>query len=313
MTAPPSFSVVVPAFNAEATVMACVESVLRQTVSDLELIAVDDGSTDATGALLDSMTDARARVVHQSNRGLSAARNTGISEARGNIVCLLDSDDLWLPHYLEVVAQTFHGNPQAAMVYTDAWALDDRTRRIRKQTAMHWQRPPSPPPADPEQLFCELLSRNFVLANAAAYLDALRVVGPFDERLTSAEDWDMWLRMAAHGFLIAATPEPLAVRRLHASQMSGDTPRMIRNIVAVLEKVLCDYVLSTSVRMQAERALAGARAELAIVDGTRRGRALLRRERHRAGRLSHRLGGGDRWYAQPPAPVAEAFGDLRNL
>lgn len=228
-------------------------------------------------------------------------------------MCFLDSDDLWLPTYLEVVSQTFEANPQAAIVYTDAWALDDRTKRIRKQTAMHWQRPPIPPPSDPDQLFCELARRNFVLAFVAAQVEPLRAMGPFDERLTSAEDWEMWLRMAAHGFLVAATPKPLALRRVHAGQMSGDAPRMMRNVVTMFEKVLSDYALSTSARTQAEQALAAARAELAIVDGTRRRRALLRRQRHRAGRLRQRLGGGDQWYAQPPAPVAEAFGDLRNL
>src|SRR4051812_28108863 len=98
----PTFSVAIPAYNAAATIAPALRSVLAQTRGDFEAIVVDDGSTDATAeAVGPFLEDGRITLVQQENRGLSGARNTALASARGRYVSLLDSDDLWLPHYLE--------------------------------------------------------------------------------------------------------------------------------------------------------------------------------------------------------------------
>src|SRR5450755_2097977 len=93
----PEFSVVVPADNAAGTISSAVRSVLAQTQPDLEVIVVDDGSTDATAEIVAGIEDSRVRVISQDNRGLPAARNAGVAAARGTYIALLDSDDLYLP------------------------------------------------------------------------------------------------------------------------------------------------------------------------------------------------------------------------
>lgn len=101
----PLITVVVPAYNAENCLERCVESVLRQTLSDLEFIIVDDGSTDGTGVLADMLAerDRRITVIHQKNKGLPGARNTGIDNAKGRLLYFLDSDDYIAPDVLEVL------------------------------------------------------------------------------------------------------------------------------------------------------------------------------------------------------------------
>ena len=91
----PSVSVIVPVYNAENTLRACVDSVLAQTAADFELILIDDGSRDASGLICDAYAeqDERIRVIHQKNAGVSAARNAGMDQARGEYVLVVDSDD----------------------------------------------------------------------------------------------------------------------------------------------------------------------------------------------------------------------------
>lgn len=98
------FSVVIPAYNAEKFVMGAVNSVLNQTHQDFELVIVDDGSTDGTGAVIKQCADSRIRYIYQENAGVSAARNKGIIESRGEYVCFLDSDDEWKENHLETLS-----------------------------------------------------------------------------------------------------------------------------------------------------------------------------------------------------------------
>ena len=97
------FSVVIPAYNAEKFIMRSVKSVLDQTHTDFELIIVDDGSSDGTKKQLEQLSDERIRYIYQENGGVSAARNKGIIESKGQYVCFLDSDDEWMPNHLAVM------------------------------------------------------------------------------------------------------------------------------------------------------------------------------------------------------------------
>jgi len=94
-------SVIVPAYNVEEYIIDCVESICNQSYKNLEIIIIDDGSTDATGEICDAFDDSRIKVIHQKNQGFSGARNTGILEARGEYLAFVDSDDYIKPDMLE--------------------------------------------------------------------------------------------------------------------------------------------------------------------------------------------------------------------
>src|SRR3712207_3903519 len=181
MAAGPAFSVVMPAFNAQRTIAASIRSVLAQTRDDLELIVVNDGSTDSTRDVAGQFTgDPRVRVVDQENAGPGAARNRGISAGSAPYISLIDSDDLWLPTYLEVMGAALDAEPMAGLAYTDAWVLDDWSGRIRKKTAMAYQNPPLPPPEEPREFLRLLLTRrNFVFTSTTLRRSAVEHAGPF--------------------------------------------------------------------------------------------------------------------------------------
>jgi glycosyltransferase involved in cell wall biosynthesis len=307
------FSVVVPAFNAARTVVSSMWSVLMQTVEDLELIVVDDGSTDATLALATGVKDPRVRVIHQSNRGLPAARNAGTAVARGHVTCYLDSDDLLLPTYLETVERSFARDQGIDFVYTDTWTLDDRTRRIRRTTTAHYSRPPKPAPATAAELFRELLRRNFMVVPVAVRTRVIKAAGMFDDTLTAAEDWDMWLRLAAAGHRAAEAPGPLGLRREHPAQMSLDGANMLANQVRILEKLLAEDEFSHIDREPVSESLRGIRRELAIVRGADPFRSSIRKARSGLARWRRRSGLDFAWYKTPPAAVTSAFPDLTTV
>lgn len=107
----PLFSVLVPAYNIESLIRQTLESALAQTIQDLEIVVVDDGSSDKTTEVVHSFTDPRIRLIHQANAGVSAARNRAIAEARGKYVAFLDGDDVWLPFHLETALRFFEAYP----------------------------------------------------------------------------------------------------------------------------------------------------------------------------------------------------------
>ena len=119
----PEVSVVVPAYNSVAYTVETVESVLGQTYSDLELIVVDDGSTDHTREALRPYFD-RIQYVYQENEGACRARNLGITLSKGEYVACLDCDDLWLPNKLEQSISVLEANPGAAFVFTACYTID---------------------------------------------------------------------------------------------------------------------------------------------------------------------------------------------
>ncbi len=244
----PRFSVVMAAHDSAATIGAAIGSVRLQTREDWELVVVDDGSHDDTAEIAAATGDPRVRVVRQENRGPSAARNAGIAVARAPLVCLLDSDDLWLPHFLAATADALASEPAASAAYTDAWVLDHRSGRIRKTSEMAYQRPPRRPPPSPDAFLRELLRRNFVYNSTVVRREALLAVGGYDERLWVAEDWELWLRLAARGYGFVRAPGLLAVHRERAGSLASDAERLARGVAEVYRLVAEEWDTSPEVR-----------------------------------------------------------------
>lgn len=206
-------------------------SVLEQAWTDLELIVVDDGSTDQTQSLLAAQNDPRLTGMHQENKGVSAARNLGIRASRGHFIALLDSDDFWLPTKL---------SRQMAFMQESGLAIS--------QTGEHWVRDGVRVNAGhkhakragwflKESLEMCLISPSCVLFTRALWEE----LGPFDESLPACEDYALWLRVCAR-HAVGLVPEALTVKTGgHADQLSrciiGLDLYRIRAMCALLESM----------------------------------------------------------------------------
>ena len=206
----PLISVIIPTYNRGWVLKEAVDSVLAQEFNDFELIVVDDGSTDDTGKIL-AAYGPRITVLRQPNRGVSAARNRGIAEARGQLVSFLDSDDLWLPPKLLRQVDFFHTNPKAVICQTEEIWIRNGVRvnpkkRHHKFSGMIFER----------SLALCLVSPSAVMIRRSLF-DA---VGLFDESLPACEDYDLWLRVSCK-YPVHLIDTPLIIKRGgHADQLS---------------------------------------------------------------------------------------------
>jgi glycosyltransferase involved in cell wall biosynthesis len=301
-----AFTVVMAAHNTAETVAAAVRSVLAQTREDFELIVVDDGSTDRTAEVVRGFDDPRVRLLQLSHGGAAAARVAGIEAGDAPLISLIDSDDLWMPTYLEAMGAALEGS-EASFAYTDAWYLDDRTRRVRKLSAMGYQRPPERAPDSAAELFALLCERNFIYNAVTVRRSAVEEVGPPDARLRSMIDWEWWLRLTAAGHRAVRVPGRVAVYRLRPASLSRDPALVLRGQRDLWRLVAAEYDLEPGVRAEiaarAERFDAELRAAGAARLGLRRRLAAIK------GRLTSRRD----YFDEPPRELVDAFGDLRAL
>lgn len=210
----PTVAIVVPAYNAAATVADTLESVIAQTFEDWELVVVDDGSTDATAGIVDGYVhrDGRIRRVHQPNAGLAAARNGGVAATRAGHLLFLDADDTIAPDHLARLVESAGGTDEA-IVYSGY-------RRITSAGV------PLPPELVPEIERHPWLSFSYSnrLAVHCALVPrrALDEVGRFDTALVTCEDWDMWQRLALAGWQFRFVDAASALYHMRTTSMSRD-------------------------------------------------------------------------------------------
>lgn len=190
----PSVSAVIPAYNAARTIARAVDSVLAQTWQPIEIIIVDDGSTDDTLAVIAQYAARGVRVVgNGSNGGAASARNLGIEHAGGEFVAFLDADDEWLPEKISRQMSIITGRPDMSFVACMAGLVrvDGRWQGNLYQDL---------PPVEGAEAWRTLLAYNFVATpTVLARRSALLAVGGFDTALPTAEDQDLWIRLALHG------------------------------------------------------------------------------------------------------------------
>jgi len=236
---PMTVSVVIPTYNRAGTVIDAVRSVLAQRFEDLELIVVDDGSTDDTAARLASIPDVRLHVVLGPHAGVSAARNLGVRRATGSLISFLDSDDVWHPDKLAHEVAVLAEHPEVDAVFSDLEKRHgDRVfPSFMRQTAVFSRRLPTTPGGvviiEPRELRLCLLQEVPIKPSALTLRrPAFDAVGGFDETWSSSEDWEFLLRLArAHRF--AYLDQPLAVLHispdsLHILDQSRGEAAMIR-------------------------------------------------------------------------------------
>jgi len=302
------FTVVMAAHDTADTVASAVRSVLAQTRPDFELFVIDDGSGDGTAEQVRPfLADDRVRLLETPHAGAAAARSAGIAAGSAPLISMVDSDDLWMPDYLERMGAALDADPGASFAYTDAWYLDDATRQVRRLSAMGYQRPPEPPPATAADLFAVLCERNFIYNAVTVRRTAVDAVGPPDPRLRSMIDWEWWLRLTAAGHRAVRVPGRLAVYRLRPGSMSRDRERVVAGQRDLWRVVAAEYDLDPQLRDRLTAKADGFDAELAKVNGPRA--RLVRTAVAARKSLTRRRD----YFSEPPAEVTDAFGDLRAV
>jgi glycosyltransferase involved in cell wall biosynthesis len=299
-----------PAYNSQATIGSAIESVLRQTRADFELIIVDDGSTDETASRVQPfLRDARVRLISQRNLGLAAARNTAIANARGKYISLLDSDDLWLPDYLETMAATLDADATAAVAYTNhAWVLDDATRKIRRAKLVKAVSPRHPAVSEPPPRFFRALLEfgNFVFVGTTIQRWVFEKVGIFRVGIEGVEDYELWLRIASRGYWFAHCPLKLAIYREKPGQMSSDPRKMLQSAARVYRIVAEEYDVPDDLRQLAWQRMQEQMDLLSTLDSRQP-----RRVPRLLGPPYNALSRTRNFYMRPPREIRAAFPDLR--
>jgi glycosyltransferase involved in cell wall biosynthesis len=242
MTDQPSVSVVIPAYNREHTVGTAIRSVLWQTRPPLEVIVVDDGSSDGTALAVEAMHEPRVRLVRQANGGISAARNTGIREAVGEWVAFQDSDDEWLPTKLERQFAALDASPSppnaiyCGMIIAGALedgGMDQAGTAPRRRIAYHPD--PSVTPVAGDILPTLLRTNPISTQTLVARRETLHQAGLFDTSLKSLVDWDIAIRIASLG-PIGFVDEPLVIQRFTPNSITRDTAKRVESWIRLLDK-----------------------------------------------------------------------------
>ena len=225
----PRVSIIIPAFNAEARIEAALRTVLQQTIRDLEVIVVNDGSYDRTTMLLRRAVkkDDRIRLIEQANQGIGEARNQGLAIARGALVAFLDHDDLWHPEKLEKQADYMDAHPEVAIVACYSALIDSAGCCLGWRFGSRIE----------GNVYDRMLEEDLVGGGSVAMVrkQALQAVGGFDGSVPIRADWDLWLRLTqAYSFgtlrqiLVGYTRTP--------GSTSHDYEQMARVGAEVIEK-----------------------------------------------------------------------------
>lgn len=229
----PSVSIIMPCYNAAAYLPQSVGSVLSQTFTDWELIAVDDGSSDGTLDWLQTRTDSRVRVHTQVNQGVSATRNAGLRLARGKYVAFLDADDTWAPSFLEKMLAALEKRPDAVLAYC-GW----KNMGLPGLRGEPFTPPDYETPAKRETL---LAGCRWPIHAALTKREAIIAAGGFDPNLKNAEDYALWLEIAGTTAIVRV-PEVLAHYHFHGgNQASGNLARAALHLLGAQQAYLARH------------------------------------------------------------------------
>lgn len=213
-----SVSVVLPVYNGARHLSEALESVRRQTAPPTELVVVNDGSTDASAAILAGFSASFAvRLFHQANAGQSAARNRGIREGTGDLVAFLDQDDRWEDDHLEVLAARLAQDARIGWAYSDFDEIDEDGQVVTRGFLAHHG------VQHPKSSIHDCVSRDLMVIPSASVLRraALAEVGGFDEELCGYEDDDLFVRLFRAGWRHAYVGEPSVRFRVHGQSSSA--------------------------------------------------------------------------------------------
>ena len=231
----PLVTVVIPVYNGAEYIERTLRSVLQQTYENIEVLVVNDGSTDRTAEIVAGMArnDSRVKVFHQENQGVAAARNRGIHESRGELIGFIDADDLWHPENLDEQVACFQSSgASVGLVYSWSFDIDQEDRPLGTFSA-----------ATIEGFVCKTLMCHYFIGNGSASLigrDCLTAVGGYDcglraQSAQGCEDVDLALRIAER-YEFRAVPRFLVAYRKHIGSISADYDHMARSHDIVISR-----------------------------------------------------------------------------
>ena len=259
----PLVSVIIPAYNAAGFIGETLTSVFGQTYSNYEVIVVNDGSPD-TDELKKVLAPFRDRLIYleQENKGPSAARNNAIGKARGEFVAFLDSDDAWLPNYLEEQIKLIRERG-FDMVYSDAWLFGDSPLSGRR----FMECAPSIRPVTFESLL--LYQTSVITSGTVVRRQSVIDAGLFDERFIRCEDFDLWIRLAHRGARIGFQEQVLARHRAHGASLAANEIAMVESQIEILKKAKQTLKLSDAQQKLIDRQLQNCAAQIDLAQGKR--------------------------------------------
>ncbi|MCL4433248.1 MAG: glycosyltransferase [Actinobacteria bacterium] len=237
-----NISAVIPLYNGAAFIGDALDSVIAQTCLPMEVVVVDDGSTDGgAGERIvkayqhDVSIAVPVRFMRKEHGGQSSARNYGIGQARGDLIALLDQDDRWYPEHLEVLAGPFDSSSHVGLSYSELDMIDDSGNMVAERALEHLHSP------QPKMSLADCLGKNMYILPSASLMAkrAWEHVGGFDQRLSGYEDDDLFLRIwCSHG--VVYVDRPLSQWRIHAVSSSW-TPSMWKSGLVYAEKLIAEY------------------------------------------------------------------------
>ena len=224
-------SIIVPAYNVAQYIRQSLSSILLQTYRELEIIIVNDGSTDNTGEILTEYEkkDPRIIVITQQNKGLAAARNTGLKQAKGEYLCIFDSDDIMLPDKISQQHEFLELHSEHGVCYSGSYHFMDDNKNIYHH----------PVGVLSGSQYESLLHGNIINPNTVFFRHSVfEKYGGFDETLRSAEDWDYWLTLTYNGVRFGYQPLKLTLYRVRNNSLSANSIMMSQTPISVLDKQL---------------------------------------------------------------------------
>jgi glycosyltransferase involved in cell wall biosynthesis len=229
----PWVDIVVPVYNGASHLRETLATIENQTYKQMHIYIVDDHSSDETPSIL---ANHRSRfplqiIRHPENRGLSAARNSGISSGTGDYIAILDADDIWRPSKIEKQVAMFQSSEPSLGIVSSDFQIIDEHGVMNDDSIFDYCRDLTP-------LSRQVLVLGNVVSGGSAALikrECFNQCGGFDESLSACEDWEMWHRIAA-AYSIRIIREPLVLVRRHSQSMQGDTPRMLKNRIEVFRR-----------------------------------------------------------------------------
>lgn len=220
-------SIIIPVYNGEKYIADTIKSVIDQTYKNWELIIVDDGSTDNTADIVKQFNDSRISYIKKNNTGVSDTRNVGANLAKGEILCFLDADDVWLPQNLEKKLSKLTKEQDSILVTSPMYLWDERTdyqncKIIGKPTFDEWKE------------FREL--RNISIPSSVLmYKNYFLEAGMFDTKISTSADFDLVIRLRELGKFTYVN-EPLLLYRCHPSQMHNNIALYKHDMIYILKK-----------------------------------------------------------------------------
>lgn len=218
----PTVSAVIALYNGKDHIVDAIESILNQTQSVLEIIVVNDGSTDSSAEILKRYLEGnltarkKVRLIEQVNNGQGSARNAGVNNASGTLIGFLDQDDTWEPTHVSDLVQYFEGNPRLGWVYTDFNEFDEQDRFIRRNFLAKQEYFP------PTNSLFGLISQDLMMLPSSSLIRriAFLEVGGFDTQFRGYEDDDLFIRLFIAGWAFAFNPNALINYRIHPHNSS---------------------------------------------------------------------------------------------